>query len=320
MHQQECTSLVKQPMHIRSFPPTLMMPKHRQTDKLAVLFSYPVFVWVPEAVLPERRPICLAGKRIYTPRINEYCQRMVDDVGHRTVLLYCKYQSANGSLTFHSTSHDFLQRLDASVWLYFPYLLTHNSGIPRSLLDIVHEGIISQSGLRQALTGIERWRQNRYMSLRTMFAARLNAIRLKADNYLARSPPTAAGFMTLNRVPGHNSVIEMWLETTSVCIILSEMLIRTLKVKCLLRLDHSRKFPKWLKQYGSDNTKDGLASMKLFLIVQNEIGQITDWKLTRSENIDKSEALLRVCPSSFTARCDEVPSGFHNLLLHVQVP
>ncbi|KUF97442.1 hypothetical protein AM587_10004019 [Phytophthora nicotianae] len=72
-----------------------------------------------------------------------------------------------------------------------------------------------------------------------------------------------------------------------------------LKVRRALRIDHSVKFCKKLKNWTGSGQREGIADGKMLLLAQNEIGQIIGRRLTRSENNEETEELLRSVAHSF---------------------
>ena len=82
----------------------------------------------------------------------------------------------------------------------------------------------------------------------------------------------------------------MWSELYSA---LSEMIMNSLEVRKVLRIDYSRKFPARLKMFTADGKKEGTQHLYLLFLVQNECGQIVARAFTKSENNKEAEELLR---------------------------
>ncbi|ETO71414.1 hypothetical protein F444_12257 [Phytophthora nicotianae P1976] len=106
---------------------------------------------------------------------------------------------------------------------------------------------MSPNGLSSALTCIRRRRQTRYYKLYTLFADRIRRIRNGNTEYVAPTPPSCSQYCSDNAPPTSNSLTAQWLEWTSIYSSLCEVLIQHLKVRRALRIDHSVKFCKKLK-------------------------------------------------------------------------
>jgi hypothetical protein len=77
----------------RAFPPRIQLPEQVfRPRELAALFEMLVDVWVPEVLNPLSKPRCAVDGCSSTPRLREYKARVVEDVAHKTVLLYVKYK------------------------------------------------------------------------------------------------------------------------------------------------------------------------------------------------------------------------------------
>jgi hypothetical protein len=128
--------LIQEGISQRAIPSRIQLPEQVfRPRELAALFEMPVVVWVLEVLNPLSKPHCVVDGCSCTPRLREYKARVVEDVAHKTVLLYVKYQcTADGKTTF-STVHDKYLSQSALLQLHFPYLLTKKSGVSRELLD-----------------------------------------------------------------------------------------------------------------------------------------------------------------------------------------
>ncbi|ETM98347.1 hypothetical protein PPTG_24645, partial [Phytophthora nicotianae INRA-310] len=106
-------------------------------------------------------------------------------------------------------------------------------------------------------------------------------------------PPTEAQYMTSHMCLDAEVLKDLWLTHTK---ILSRLCLGQMKdTKCdrVFRIDHSQKFCSKLKVYGADGSKEQSASIRMLLLVQNEVGQIMGRTLTKSENHVETETLLQ---------------------------
>lgn len=110
----------------------------------------PVIVWVPEVLNPLAKPFCIVENCSCMPRLREYKSRVVEDVYHKSLLLYVKYEcAATRGKTFSTVSADYLRR-SARIQLQFPYIMTKKFGLSREFMDLVYEAMLANG--MQSLT------------------------------------------------------------------------------------------------------------------------------------------------------------------------
>ncbi|KAE9274935.1 hypothetical protein PR003_g29470 [Phytophthora rubi] len=310
MEQTECKRRIQAALLSKAFPPQIIFPEAQQQldvlAPLAGLFGRPIVVWVPECREAGQKPQCISPGCLCTPRLKEYKHRVVQDVESKVELLYIKYQCTGADRRCFSTvSQAYLQR-SVETLLHFPYLTSHKTGYAKNLMEMVHDGITSPSGLAKMMDNIRRRRQVRYYKLYTLFSDRLQRLRRSNPAYLTISPPSCDLYCQNNAVPTEQVMTAVWLETTEVWSSLAEKLMRKMQVKRAIRMDHSVKFCKKLKVWTGSGKRESMSDAKMLLLVQNEIGQIVGRRLTRSENNEETEALLRWVKPSLCMDNDEV--------------
>ncbi|KUF82019.1 hypothetical protein AM587_10002221 [Phytophthora nicotianae] len=301
MDSDERRRLIQEAISRCTFPPSIVYPEasNRNDDMapLSKLFRRPLVVWVPEC-LNGGKAECISPKCLCTPRVKEYVQRTVGAVDCKCELLYTRYECTSTGTCFTTASSSYLNRRVDTI-VHFPFVLSVKSGISKEFMEIVHDGVMSPNGLSSALTCIRRRRQTRYYKLYTLFADRIRRIRNGNTEYVAPTPPSCSQYCSDNAPPTSNSLTAQWLEWTSIYSSLCEVLMQHLKVRRALRIDHSVKFCMKLKNWTGSGQREGIADGKMLLLAQNEIGQIIGRRLTRSENNEETEELLRSVAHSF---------------------
>lgn len=262
-------------------------------ELLSSLFAHPVVVWVPGVLNPNRKPFCINERCTCTPRVNGYLSRVVEDVYHKTTLLYVKYECSGAFGTSFSTVHPDYMRRFTRVQLQFPYVLTKKSGVSLALLDQVHDAMLSGGGMLGLMASLNRRRHNRYYHLLSIFGA---LARERADSgrvVLPPSPRSVEDYMTEHAPPSRETLTDLWMERTSMVPAFAEALRRQLQIKHLLRMDHTAKFPRRLFDWKGQGIRENLKDIQLLLLVLNEIGQVVGHAFTKSENNEETEAELR---------------------------
>eukprot|EP00644_Phytophthora_capsici_P001372 jgi/Phyca11/105254/e_gw1.10.489.1 len=193
-------------------------------------------------------------------------------------LLYTRYECTSTGTCFTTASPSYLNRRVDTI-VHFPFVLSAKSGLSKEFMEIVHDGVMSPNGL----------------SMYTLFADRIRRIQNGNTEYVAPTPPTCSQYCSDNAPPTSNTLTAQWLEWTSIYSSLCELLMQRLTVRRALRIDHSVKFCKQLKHWTGSGQREGIADGKMLLLAQNEIGQIIGRRLTRSENNEETEELLRSC-------------------------
>ncbi|EGZ21832.1 hypothetical protein PHYSODRAFT_406228, partial [Phytophthora sojae] len=257
MDAEECRRRVQEAKSQRAFPPSVLYPELTSwKDDMAPLSK--LF----------SRPI--------------YVHRTVDLVDAKCDLLYVRYECAVSTGTcFTTISPAYLQK-HLEFLLHFPFVLS-------KLQVLLH----TPNGLSSALATVERRRQSRYYKLYTLFADRVRRRNANAD-YVSSTPPTCSQYASDNAPPTTQTLTAFWMEFTTIYSPLCKNLMKHLKIRRALRIDHSVKFCKRLKIWTGSGKRDGMANCKMLLLAQNEIGQVDGRCLTRSENNDETEELLKL--------------------------
>jgi hypothetical protein len=97
---------------------------------------------------------------------------------------------------------------------------------------------------------------------------------------------------------------ELWLTHTNILSRLCAAQMIETTCKRVFRMDHSQKFCSKLKIYGAAGSKEQSASIRMLLLVQNEVGQILGRTLTKSENHPETEALLQSLVPKMSSQSD----------------
>ncbi|KAG1688921.1 hypothetical protein DVH05_003005 [Phytophthora capsici] len=243
-----------------------------------------------------------------TPTVKEYTCRVVDDVEHKTILYYARYACAGVSKgTTFSTIDDKYISSSKITLLAFRYLLTYKGGISRELFDLLYDCMLTTKGISGAVKNITRRRHKRYYEIASKAAV---AVEYRKREDSCFSPPllaTIEQYMSNNACVDEESLRNLWLEQTEIYSRLLTAQIAQSKCARLIRMDHSQKFCGKLKVWGSEGQKEQLSSVRMLLLVQNEVGQIVGKGLTSSENHEESAAILRSVVPKLDIHADPPP-------------
>ncbi|ETM98346.1 hypothetical protein PPTG_24644, partial [Phytophthora nicotianae INRA-310] len=88
------------------FPPFLSYPEMISGTLLSEWFGFPTLTWAPECLEPNRKPKCVVIACRCVLKVKQYKQLTVEDVEHRTVLYYARYQCTGGAKKSFSTISD----------------------------------------------------------------------------------------------------------------------------------------------------------------------------------------------------------------------
>jgi hypothetical protein len=137
-------SLLQAGMKKGAWSHSVQLPELKHSHAHSEIFTTPYFLWLPELNRPKKLPYCVKCK--CTLRVKDYKQRVVEDVNHRTNLLYVSYECTGKSKeTFTTISKRYFDRNGAD-FLRFPYILTHKFGISKDLYEFIHDGQMSPYG------------------------------------------------------------------------------------------------------------------------------------------------------------------------------
>eukprot|EP00644_Phytophthora_capsici_P018420 jgi/Phyca11/129760/e_gw1.87.84.1 len=310
MRDNAARTAVQTAIALRRFPPALDLPETRRDSLLSTWLSYPTLTWAPESLTGTSKAVCIVKGCSCTPTVKEYKQRTVHDIEHKTILYYARYSCAGVSkgTTFATIDDDYIFASKVT-FLAFPYLLTYKSGVAKELFDLVYDSMLTTKGISGAISNVTRRRQKRYYHLKSLAAMAVDAERLKGNGFLTPLLATVEEYMSLNVCIDEETLLRVWLDQTQLCSRLLEAQIAHSKCKRLIRIDHSQKFCSKLIVYGANGQKDQSASVRMLLLVQNEIGQIVARGLTRSENHEESAAILKLVV--FGNRVETKQDPFH---------
>ncbi|RLN27278.1 hypothetical protein BBJ28_00026006 [Nothophytophthora sp. Chile5] len=177
--------------------------------------------------------------------------------------------------------------------LHFPFLLTKKTGIAKSLMEIVNDGMMSPNGVASSMSRIERRRQNRYYKLLCLFADGVRQSRARNPTYFAPTPHTMEEYTVKNNFIDNHTLTAAWMEYTEYSGSLCEKVMQNVEVRKVLRMNHSVKFCKRLHVWKAGGTRESIKDAKMLLLLMNEIGQIVGRRLTRSENHEETRQLLQ---------------------------
>lgn len=127
---------------LRQFPPLLTYPKPTPDALLSECFELPTITWVPECTTANRKPKCIVDGCPCVPKVKAYKQRIVEDVDHRTILYYARYQCSGSSRRSFSTLDDDFLSSSKTFILHFPYLLTYKTGVSEDVFDMLYDEAI----------------------------------------------------------------------------------------------------------------------------------------------------------------------------------
>ncbi|EGZ18586.1 hypothetical protein PHYSODRAFT_502857 [Phytophthora sojae] len=281
----------------KSFPPAIAYPEKQRNAMLSAWFNLPTITWVPDVLNAGRSPVCTTEGCKCTPKVKEYLQRTVHDVEHKTILYYARYKCSTGRS--FSTIDDAYLSSSKAVFLAFLYLLTYQTAISLDLFELVYDSMLTTKGLAGATDNVTRRRQKRYYALLARAGCEIEK-RKAADT--AYAPPllqSVEQYMTNHICLDSEALQKVWLSQTEVCSRLLEAQMAVSQCEKVIRVDHSQKFCSKLKVFGSDGSKEQASSVRMLLLVQNEIGQVVARGLTRSENHEETEAILHLIKKLF---------------------
>lgn len=269
-----------------------MLPEHNKGGQLSDLFSLPTLTWAPECLTPSKQPVCVVSGCGCTPNAKDYMERIVEDLTHKTTLYYTKYRCTGMSRRcFMTTGAEYLSS-SKQIAIAFPYILTQRSGLSTEVVEIIHGSITSNRGFEAATDNIKRRRQNRFYSLLCEYSSRAKQMQLRDAEFDISLPLTVEQYTTRHQVVDAQVAKRVWMAHTEVYAKLAAAVMSGVECLKVMRLDHSQKFCKKMKVFGADGINEQSSSIRMLLLVQNQIGQIVGRALIRSENHAETEALL----------------------------
>ncbi|EGZ06568.1 hypothetical protein PHYSODRAFT_532249, partial [Phytophthora sojae] len=185
------------------------------------------------------------------------------------------------------------------VLLAFPYLLTYKSGISLELFDLVYDSMLTTMGISGATNNIVRRRQKRYYTLLAGAATEIEKRKRADPHYSQPLLLSVEQYMTDHGCLDSEVIQKLWLTQTAVCSTLVEAHMASAECAKVLRVDHSQKFCSKLKVFGADGSKEQVASVRMLLLVQNEVRQLLARGLTKSENHEKTTAICSQLQTSW---------------------
>jgi hypothetical protein len=212
--QKEIKSYLKGALARRKYPILIIYPEASTKIACLDLFIPPVFIWVPEVKYghTDGKPFCADRDCNCVPEIHKYERRLVHDSGDLTFLLYvrykCKYQRQDESgkekfFTFSTISKEFFSSNARDLEVSFPYILTHKSGIAKSLMVSFHDAVMEPNGLQPQLRRLFKSRTDRYMLLKCKFHE------LQDDK--GKTLPGMETYMAFHLLPNRSSVHDLWM-------------------------------------------------------------------------------------------------------------
>ncbi|KAL3661271.1 hypothetical protein V7S43_013879 [Phytophthora oleae] len=128
---------------LRLFPPQMKYPEMGPSGLLYEWFEWPTIKWVPKCLEANRKPKCVVEGCRCVPKVKKYKIRTVEDISHRTVLYYARYQCTGPTTKSLSTISDAYLSSSKPFVPKFLYLLTYKTGISSDMFDIVYDSILS---------------------------------------------------------------------------------------------------------------------------------------------------------------------------------
>ncbi|KAI9347418.1 hypothetical protein DFJ73DRAFT_761093 [Zopfochytrium polystomum] len=278
------------------FPPVLTMPEDKEAQASEELFSFPTYVWNIEATFSNGAIVCIRTGCSCVPRFVKIRWRLVNDIKHRTYLIYRQYrcsmwkkstraeldpeEDAKGSGYFSTIDERFFELLDDEKRGRFPYILTFKGGVSVELYErFVARCFYTAIGLKSSLKEILSIRSGRYAQLLQRFAKRSEIISAE----IRPTPPTLADYLDKNKPPDRKEMSSLWLKETAKFDHLASALMNSAKVTKSVSLDGTRKFAKRLR-FRKGQQSANLKECHLLLLARNEIGEIVNRQFVASEN------------------------------------
>ncbi|RLN52146.1 hypothetical protein BBJ28_00021745, partial [Nothophytophthora sp. Chile5] len=225
----------------------------------------------------------------------------IQDVDAKVILLYVKCQCTGSDRRCFSTVTP--SNVESHVETLVLVLST-NPGYSKSLMKLVHDGITPPNGLSSAINNIKRRRQTRCYRLYELFASRVRILRGVNSAYQAPSPHSCAQYCAVNAVPSGQVLAVVWIDASAIWSSFCEKFALCMNVRQTLCSDYYVKFCRILKIWGSGK-RESLSEAKVLFLAQNEIRQMVRRRLTRSENNEETEALLRWVAPAFASDSDD---------------
>lgn len=288
-------TILKDAINRRIFASQIIYPdENMRFGGVSKLFGYPYVVWVPETRYGQDkgRPMCVNKGCFCVPEPTNYLSRKVHDTDHMTVLLYVRYKCNHPSLklgglkrrellakgyqsTFTTTSQRYFRSVPGEVAVDFPYVLSERSGISKKMMESFHSAMLQPKGLSPAIRDIITKRKSRYFMLKNRFC-RIVIARLKQDKgFTVPSPPSMNDFMKCNSSPNRQSVQNLWMAYTKPYEDIAEAIMDFVHAEVCYRMDGTMKIGKKCFVVDEKNKQVNPKSVKVLMLVINEIGQ---WK------------------------------------------
>ena len=152
MDQEEIKLLIQAGLRKRPSRPLIQYPEHTDLKFLSTIFQVSYLLWLPETNIPGGKPICISSACGCVPRIKEYKCREVEDMNHKTLLLFVKYECNGVEKKSFTTIDDEYFKVNKKDALVFPYILSGQSGISKDTFNLIHDGVMSARGKAYMIT------------------------------------------------------------------------------------------------------------------------------------------------------------------------
>jgi hypothetical protein len=228
MEQEEITLLIEAGLRKRPCLPIIHYPEHGDNHNLTSIFDTPYMMWLPETNMPGGKPKCINEQCGCIPRTEERKKRVMEDLNHKTVLLYVRYECKELGNTFETIQENYF-RENKKHALMFPYIMTGHTGLSKDVFNHIHDGIMSSrgmyvyensvrlnicTGLSRAIAAIEQRRNARYYFLLSVFAEMIECRREEQMHFIAPLEPSVERYMQVHKPLDAKTYREVWLRRT----------------------------------------------------------------------------------------------------------
>ncbi|OWZ13622.1 hypothetical protein PHMEG_00013028, partial [Phytophthora megakarya] len=126
-----------------------------------------------------------------------------------------------------------------------------------------------------------------------------SAVESNQGKYLPPYPLIADIYLAKNNVVSHGSLTAAWITHTALYSSLCGLMMKQCVVKKIVRMDHSIKSRKRLKNWEGNGRRENLVDAKMSLLLQNKIGRIIGTCLMSSKIIEETMQLLTEVKEQF---------------------
>ncbi|KAJ3327598.1 hypothetical protein HDU76_011475 [Blyttiomyces sp. JEL0837] len=291
----------------KSWPVVILYPENDKNlyNSPSTIFLEPLFLWTIEINFPGGKPPCIICNKPGCPVTKEsIVSRKVHDAEHCTIFACREWRCGTikgKSKTFNTMNPQFVKLWPRMCFLRFPYVLGHNQGYSKYLIQqVIDSSIMSGKGVHRAIKDIEASRASRFAKLLKMFAT-IHRDKIERNQQsldpttVAVEGPTAmepSEYFRYHKAPDRKVCRNLWMEFAEKLEEAAKSFLQSVRVLSSVHLDASYKFSAKLKVRAPDGQKVSVEQTKVIVTACNEIGQPLGFKFSGGESHDVVGALL----------------------------